>query len=110
MTYSCMICMFLLLNCLGILTQEYRVQVNKRISHHHLLTNPDIPGNLRGLLEQGIQVSKDSEEAEFKDSLFMSIGYAGSIETSLWTKIKEDRAKLVWLSSSIMTILIPDLD
>jgi hypothetical protein len=87
----------------------HRVQVNKRISRHHLLTNSLIKGNLWGLLERGIQESTDKEEV-FDETLEVTVSYAGSIGTSLWSKIKEDRAKVVWLSSLIMTNLIPDLD
>jgi hypothetical protein len=68
-----------------------------------------IPGNLGGLLEHGVQVARDAEETA-DDYVVMSIGYSGAVGTSLWTEIKKDRAKVVWLSSSIMTILIPDID
>ena len=41
----------------------------------------------------------DAEEV--KDIVLeVAIGYAGSIGTSLWSKITEDRAQVVWLSSS----------
>jgi hypothetical protein len=63
--------------------------------------------NLRGLLERGVQEVMDKEEV-FDETLEVTVGYAGSIGTSLWSEIKEDRAKVVWLSSSIKTNLIPD--
>jgi hypothetical protein len=69
----------------------------------------EISGSLRGLLEHGVQVAKDAEETT-DDYVMMSVGYAGAVGTSLWTEIKEDRAKVVRLSSLIMTILIPDID
>jgi hypothetical protein len=69
--------------------------------------DPDIKGSLRGLLERGVQVSKDKEE-NTDDYVMLSVGYAGAVGTSLWAEIKENRAKVVWLSSSIMMILIPD--
>jgi hypothetical protein len=87
----------------------YRIQSNKRISCHQLLVDHEISGNLRGLLERGVQVAKDAEETA-NDFVMMSVGYAGAVGTCLWIEIKEDRAKVVWLSSSIMTILIPDVD
>jgi hypothetical protein len=68
-----------------------------------------IKGNLRGLLERGVQVARDAEETA-NNYVMMSIGYSGTVGTSLWTKIEKDRAKVVWLSSSSMTILIPDID
>ena len=80
---------------------------NKRISHHHLLIDHQIKGNLRGLLERGVQESPDREE-EFNPSLEVAIGYTGSIGTSHWSEIKDDRAKvcpgygvtmLSWLTS-----------
>jgi hypothetical protein len=84
------------------------VMVNKRITRHCLLVDSSIKGNLRGLLERGVQESMDKEEV-FNKTLKVAIGYAGSIGTSLWSKIKEDRTKVVWLSSLIMMVLIPDL-
>ena len=80
---------------------------NKRISHHHLLIDHQIKGNLRGLLERGVEESPDREE-EFDPLLEVAIGYTGSIGTSLWSEIREDRAKvcpgcgvtmLSWLTS-----------
>ena len=80
---------------------------NKWISCHHLLIDHAIKGNLRGLLERGIQESPDREE-EFDPSLEVAIGYTSSIRTALWSEIREDRAKvcpgygvtmLSWLTS-----------
>jgi hypothetical protein len=56
--------------------------VNKRIGRHHLLTNHKILGNLRGLLERGVQVKMDAEEV-WDDTIEVSIGYTGSIGTRL---------------------------
>jgi hypothetical protein len=70
------------------------------------LDDRDIKGSLWGLLERGVQVARDAEETA-DDYVMMSVGYAGAVGTSLWGEIKEDRAKVVWLSSSIMMILIP---
>jgi hypothetical protein len=67
----------------------------------------DIKGSLWGLLERGVQVAQDAEETA-DDYVMLSVGYAGAIGTSLWAEIKEDRAKVVWLSSLIMMILIPN--
>jgi hypothetical protein len=69
----------------------------------------EISGSLRGLLEWGVQVAKDAEETA-DDYVMMSVRYAGAVGTNLWSEIKEDRAKVVWLSSLSMMILIPDLD
>ena len=66
---------------------------NKRISRHRLPVDHPIKGNLRGLLERGIQESLDREK-EFDPSLEVAIGYAGSIGTSLWTEIREDHTKV----------------
>ena len=66
---------------------------NKRISRHRLLIDHQIKGNLRGLLERGVQESPDREE-EFDPSLEVAIGYAGSVGTALWTEVQEDRAKV----------------
>jgi hypothetical protein len=52
-------------------------------------------------------VAKDAEETA-DDYVMLSVGYTGAVGTSLWAEIKEDRAKVVWLNSSIMMILIPD--
>ena len=84
-----------------------RVMVNKRVSHHHLLMDHSINGNLRGLLERGVQESPDREE-EWDPLLEVTIGYTSSIGTALWSKIWEDHTKvcpgygvvmLSWLTS-----------
>jgi hypothetical protein len=77
----------------AILTICHRVQVNKRISRHCLLVDPIIKGNLRGLIERGVQESMDKEEV-FNETMEVAIGYAGSLGASLWSKIKEDRAQV----------------
>ena len=69
-----------------------RVMANKRISRHHLLMDHSIKGNLCGLLERGVQEALDREE--FDPSLEVAVGYAGSVRTSLWSEIKEDRTKV----------------
>jgi hypothetical protein len=53
--------MFLLLKC-QLTIAFYRVMANKRISRHRLLADTTIKGNLRGLLERGVQESMDKEE------------------------------------------------
>ena len=70
-----------------------RVMANKRISHHHLLMDHSIRGNLRGLLERGVQESMDREEV-FDETLEVAVGYTGSVGTSLWSEIKEDCTKV----------------
>jgi hypothetical protein len=77
----------------AMLTIYGRVQANKRISHHQLLGDPDILGNLRGILEHGVQVKMDAEEV-MDDSVKVTISYTGSIRTSLWSKIKQDRTQV----------------
>jgi hypothetical protein len=73
--------------------KDNRIKSNKRISRHRLIVNPDISGNLRGLLKRGVQVRMDAKEV--KDAaLEAAIGYAGSMGTSLWSEIKEDRAQV----------------
>jgi hypothetical protein len=80
---------------------------NKWISRHRLLIDTAIKGNLQGLLERGVQESMDKEEV-FDETLEVAISYAGSVGTSLWSKIQEDRHKvcpgcgvaiLSWLTS-----------
>ena len=80
---------------------------NKWISRHRLLVDTAINGNLRGLLERGVQESMD-KEGFFDETLEVAVGYAGSIGTALWSEIREDRAKvcpgygvtlLSWLTS-----------
>ena len=84
--------MVLLPRCVWLTKLFYRVMANRRISHHRLLIDHTIKGNLCGLLERGVQESPDRGE-EFDPSLEVTIGYAGSVGTSLWSEIKEDRAK-----------------
>jgi hypothetical protein len=67
----------------------------------------DIKGSLWGLLEHGVQVARDAKETT-DDYVMLSVWYAGAVGTSLWAEIKEDRAKVVWLSSLIMMVLIPN--
>jgi hypothetical protein len=80
---------------------------NKRISRHRLLVDTVVKGNLRGLLERGVQESMDKEEV-FDETLEVAVGYAGSVGTALWSKIREDQDKvcpgygvtmLSWLTS-----------
>jgi hypothetical protein len=70
-----------------------RVQANKRISRHRLLHDSNVSGNLRGLLECGVQVRMDAKEVQ-DNTIEVSIGYTSSIGTNLWSKIKVDRAKV----------------
>ena len=86
--------MFLFVELLGDSTyRNNRIKSNKRISHHRLMVDPNISGNLRGLLERGVQVNLDAEEV--KDAILeAAIGYAGSVGTSLWSEIREDRAQV----------------
>jgi hypothetical protein len=80
---------------------------NKQISRHRLLVDTAIKGNLRGLLERGVQESMDKEEI-FDETLEVAVGYAGSVGTALWSEIREDHDKvcpgygvalLPWLTS-----------
>jgi hypothetical protein len=66
---------------------------NKRISRHRLLADTAIKGNLHGLLERGVQELMDKEEV-FDKTLEVAVGYAGSVGTSLWSEIMEDRGKV----------------
>jgi hypothetical protein len=66
---------------------------NKRISCHCLLVDIAIKGNLQGLLERGVQELMDKEEL-FDETLEVAIGYAGSVGTSLWSEMMEDRHKV----------------
>jgi hypothetical protein len=61
----------------------------------------------RGVCPQWVQVARDAEETA-DDYVMLLVGYAGAVGTSLWSEIKEDRAKVVWLNSSIMMNLIPN--
>jgi hypothetical protein len=53
----------------------------------------EIKGSLWGLLERGVQVTRDAEETA-DDYVMLSVGYASTVGTSLWAEIKEDRAKV----------------
>jgi hypothetical protein len=66
---------------------------NKQISRHRLLIDTAIKENLQSLLERGVQESMDKEEV-MDETLEVAIGYAGSMGTSLWSKIVEDRNKV----------------
>ena len=73
------------------------VQANKRISRHRLALDINVPQNLRGLLERGVQESFDSsEKVEGADKIMLEavFGYAGSVGTALWNEIEEDRSKV----------------
>jgi hypothetical protein len=91
----------------GLLMMDDRVMANKRISCHRLLVDPIIKGNLRGLLERGVQEAMDKEEI-FDETLEVAVGYAGSMGTALWSEIRADSDKvcpsygvamLSWLTS-----------
>ena len=75
------------------LTETNRIKANKRISCHCLMVDPSINGNLQGLLERGVQVKMDREEV-MDVVLEAPIGYTGSIWTSFWSEITEDRAQV----------------
>ena len=73
------------------------IQANKRVSQHRLAWDINIPQNLQGLLERGVQESLDSsEKVEGPDNVLLEgvIGYAGSVGTALWNEIKEDCSKV----------------
>jgi hypothetical protein len=74
----------------GQLIRFCRVQATKRISHHCLLDNHVISGNLRGLLECSTQAARDAKKV-YDNTIQVSIGYTSSMGTSLWTKIRDDR-------------------
>jgi hypothetical protein len=77
----------------AMLTICCRVQANTRISRHWLLHDTNVPGNLRGLLERGVQVKIDSEEVR-DDAVEVAIGYTGAVGTCLWSVMKEDRVQV----------------
>ena len=80
-------------DCLSQLTKHCSVQSNKCISRHRLARDFNVPQNLRGLLERGIQESFDSsEKVEGRDKIMLEavFGYAGSVGTALWNEIEED--------------------
>jgi hypothetical protein len=74
-----------------------RIQANKHVSRRRLARDINVPQNLRGLLERGVQVDLDREEnitgvqAETMEAV---LGYTGSVGTALWYKIEEDRSKV----------------
>ena len=73
------------------------VQANKHVSQHRLAQDINVPQNLRGLLERGVQESFDSlEKVEGADKIMLEavFGYASSVRTALWNEIEEDRSKV----------------
>jgi hypothetical protein len=57
----------------------------------------NVPQNLRGLLERGVQVDLDrNEQAEGSNKQMVEVwfGYAASVGTALWNEIEEDRSKV----------------
>jgi hypothetical protein len=74
-----------------------RIQANKRVSRRRLARDINVPQNLQGLLERGVQVDIDREEkmdeAQFPMVEAM-LGYTGSVGTALWYEIEEDRSKV----------------
>jgi hypothetical protein len=83
-TYTWVICTHSSsVSVVGILMMNDRVTANKRISRHRLLVDTTIKGNLRGLLERGVQESMDKEEVFVRNiapftcfSLFFSLSLA----------------------------------
>ena len=73
------------------------VQVNKRVSRHCLAQDINIPQNLQGLSEHGVQESFDSsEKVEGANKIMLEavFGYASSVGTTLWNEIEEDHSKV----------------
>ena len=74
-----------------------RIQANKRVSRCRLAWDINVPQNLRGLLERGVQVDVDREE-QMDEAQFpmveVMLGYAGSVGTALWYEIENDRSKV----------------
>ena len=71
--------------------------MNKRVSQHCLARDINVPQNLWGLLEHGVQESFDSsKKVEGTDKIMLEavFGYAGSVGTALWNEIEEDRSKV----------------
>jgi hypothetical protein len=66
------------------------------------MDDSSISGNLRGILEGSVQESQDKEEVQ-DEVVKATISYAGSVGTSLWSKIKEDRA-LVGLGYGVVVV------
>jgi hypothetical protein len=86
--------------CCGLFNNDNtftRIQANKRVSRRRLARDINVPQNLRGLLERGVQVDVDREEKMNEDQFPMveaMLGYAGSVGTALWYEIEEDRSKV----------------
>jgi hypothetical protein len=83
----------LLALCAMLTNTFFRIQSNKQISRHRLAWDHNVPQNLRGLLEHGVQESLDRDKkVEGPDNVLLEgvIGYTGSIGTTLWYKIEED--------------------
>ena len=84
-------------DCLSQLTIHCSTQSNKCVSWHHLAQDHNIPQNLWGLLECGVQESLDRDEkVEGPDNVLLEgvIRYASSVRTALWHKIEEDQSKV----------------
>jgi hypothetical protein len=74
-----------------------RIQVNKRVSRYCLSRDINVPQNLRGLLERGVQEDLDRDEkVEGTDNVLLEavIRYTRSVGTVLWYEIEEDRSKV----------------
>jgi hypothetical protein len=69
------------------------VVVQQQVSHHQLGKDFRVLGNPRGLLECGVQVTLDADEPKCK-GVKVAISYTGSVGTTLWSLIKEDRLKV----------------
>jgi hypothetical protein len=57
----------------------------------------NVPQNLRGLLERGVQVDLDRDKkVEGTDNVLLEavIRYTGSVGTALWYEIEEDHSKV----------------
>jgi hypothetical protein len=93
-------------------TITFRIQANKRISCYHLPWDFNIPQNLRGLLECGVQVNLDQGgEVEGTDNVLFEaiIGYAGSVGTALWYEIKEDCSKVCCHLAGSLFLITDDI-
>jgi hypothetical protein len=53
----------------------------------------NIPGNLRGLLECGVQVALDANESIY-EGVEVSTSYTGAVGTALWLEIEESRSQV----------------
>jgi hypothetical protein len=97
---------FMLICCMKLTTCG--IQANKRVSHHCLAQDFNVPQNLRGLLECGVQENLDWDENITGDQAALIeglVGYAGSVGTALWNEIEEDRSKV---RSSIASLIVWD--